>query len=209
MKSIPVLRSAILLLPALFLLMLSACGEDPDDVVYSPKPKAYFRIDFPEKKYVTYDSVCPFTFETPVYSRVEKDADPNSQPCWINVKYPQFNAQLHVSYAPVSNDLNNYIETSRELAIKHQIKASGLDEQVIIRDSAKVYGLLYDIAGNTASSVQFYVTDSTNHFLRGSLYFNVAPNIDSTKIVVDFLKKDILHMIQTFKWKQPVATIKK
>lgn len=189
-------------LPLLFLI---ACGND-DDEVFTPKPRAYYRIDFPEKKYVTYDSVCPFTFETPVYSVVEKDQDPNSKPCWINIKYPQFKAQLHVSYALLNNDLNTYIETSRELAIKHQIKASGLDQQAIIRDSAKVYGLFYDIAGNTASSMQFYVTDSTNHFLRGSLYFNVAPNIDSMKIVVDYLKTDVLHLIQTFKWKEAIST---
>lgn len=195
----------LLFLPLLFLI---SCGED-EDAVFTPKPRAYYRIDFPQKKYVTYDSVCPFTFETPVYSLVEKDMDPNSKPCWINIKYPQFRAQLHVSYALLNNDLNTYIETSRELAIKHQIKASGLDQQVIIRDSAKVYGLFYDIAGNTASSMQFYVTDSSNHFLRGSLYFNVAPNIDSMKIVVDYLKTDVLHMIQSFKWKEAISTSKK
>jgi gliding motility-associated lipoprotein GldD len=200
-----VLNTCCLIIP---LLLFVACGDDDDDV-YTPKPKAYFRIDFPEKKYVTYDSVCPFTFETPVYSIVEKDMDPNSKPCWINIKYPQFKAQLHVSYALLNNDLNTYIETSRELAIKHQVKASGLDQQAIIRDSAKVYGLFYDIAGNTASSMQFYVTDSTHHFLRGSLYFNVAPNIDSMKIVVDYLKKDVLYMIQTFKWKEAISSSEK
>jgi gliding motility-associated lipoprotein GldD len=94
------------------------------------------------------------------------------------------------------------VEDSRELAIKHQIKASGLDQSEIRRDSAKVYGLIYDISGNTASSMQFFLTDSSNHFLRGSLYFNVAPNIDSLQIVVDFLKKDIHQMINSFKWKK-------
>ncbi|HEY1038084.1 MAG TPA: gliding motility lipoprotein GldD [Bacteroidia bacterium] len=206
MKNRSLLLTLVVALSTLFL--VTACTDD-DDVVFTPKPKAYFRIDFPEKKYKIYDSVCPFTFETPLYSIVENDVDPSSRPCWINIKYPQFKAQLHVSYAALNNDLNTYIESSRELAIKHQIKASGLDQQVIIRDSAQVYGLFYDIAGNTASSMQFYVTDSTNHFLRGSLYFNVAPNIDSMQIVVDYLKTDVLHMIQTFKWKQAIATIKK
>jgi gliding motility-associated lipoprotein GldD len=72
---------------------------------------------------------------------------------------------------------------------------------VILRDSVKVYGLIYDIEGNTASSLQFYVTDSTKHFIRGALYFNVRPNIDSVKIVLEFLKKDVLHLIQTLQWK--------
>jgi len=189
----------LLLILPVFLFV--ACGDDEDDVVFAPKPKGYMRIEFPEKKYKTYDSICPFTFEVPVYSTVERDKDPQSQPCWLNVKYPQFNAQLHLSYAGLNNDLRNYIETSRDLAYKHQVKASGLEQQVVIRDSAKVYGLVYDIAGNTACSMQFYVTDSTKHFMRGSLYFNVAPNIDSLQIVVDFLKKDIHHMLQTTKWK--------
>lgn len=186
-----------LLLPVLVFI---SCGDD-DEEVFTPKPKGYMRIDFPEKNYKLYDSICPFTFEIPTYSLVEKDQSPQSEPCWLNVKYPQFKAQLHLSYAALNNNLRNYIETSRELAYKHQVKASGLEQQVVIRDSAKVYGLLYNIVGNTASSLQFYITDSTQHFMRGSLYFNVAPNIDSLQIVVDFLKKDIHHMIQTVKWK--------
>lgn len=181
------------------LLFISSCGEE--DEIFTPKPRAFMRIDFPKKEYKIYDSICPFSFETPVYSKVVPDTDPGSQPCWLNIQYTQFNAQLHMSYLPVNNNLKDFLESSRDLAIKHQVKASGMDEQAVIRDSAKVYGLVYDISGNTASSLQFYLTDSTNHFFRGSLYFNAAPNIDSTKIVIDYLKKDILHMIQTFKWK--------
>ena len=85
--------------------------------------------------------------------------------------------------------------------MKHQVKSTGIDETIIVRDSSQVYGLVYDIAGNTASNVQFYLTDSTHHFMRGALYFNSVPNIDSLKIVVDYLRKDIVHMIQTFQWK--------
>jgi gliding motility-associated lipoprotein GldD len=196
MKTKTLFSSVILLTIGLF---ATGCGED--DEIFTPKPKAYMRIDFPKKSYRLYDSICPFTFETPVYSVVEYDKDPGSQPCWINVKYPQFRAQLHVSYLPLFNNLDTLLMNSRDLAVKHQVKASGMDEQVVIRDSAHVYGLVYDISGNTASSLQFYLTDSTKHFFRGSLYFDVAPNIDSTKIVIDFLKKDIFRMIQSFKWK--------
>jgi gliding motility-associated lipoprotein GldD len=102
----------------------------------------------------------------------------------------------------VNNDLGKHIENSHYFANKHQIKATGLEETVIARDSAKVYGLLFDISGNTASSLQFYLTDSTHHFLRGSLYFNSVPNIDSLKIVVDFIRKDVLHLINTAAWKK-------
>ena len=98
---------------------------------------------------------------------------------------------------------------ARDLAVRHQVKATGLDQQPILRDSARVFGIFYDIAGNTASSVQFYVTDSSKHFLRGSLYFNCAPNIDSMKIVIDFLRQDVLHLVQSFKWKDLTSTAKK
>jgi gliding motility-associated lipoprotein GldD len=106
-----------------------------------------------------------------------------------------------MGYRAVKNNLATYLDDSHYFANKHQVKATGLDEIAILRSNAKVYGLLFDISGNTASSLQFYMTDSTNHFLRGSLYFNSIPNIDSLQIVVDFLKKDILHLINTTSWK--------
>ncbi len=194
------LSSFKLLVILAVLFSVTSCGDD-DDEVYSPKPKGYFRIDFPEKTYRMYDSLCPYSFEIPTYSFINNDKHMGADPCWINVNFPKYNAQLHLSYKEITNNLDTILNESRDLAIKHQVKATGLDETVIIRDSANVYGLVYDISGNTASNVQFYLTDSTKHYMRGALYFNAVPNIDSMKIVVDFLRKDIVHMIQTFKWK--------
>lgn len=182
-----------------------SCGDNEDDAIFAPKPRAFFRIDFPQKKYKLYDSTCPFLFETPEYSFVERDPNPQAEPCWLNIKYPQFNAQIHISYKLVNNNLSKYIEDAREMAIRHQVKATGLEQQLVLRDSAKVFGLMYEIAGNTASALQFYVTDSTQHFLRGALYFNAAPNIDSTKIVIDFIREDVIHLIQSFKWKNQLS----
>jgi gliding motility-associated lipoprotein GldD len=190
-----------LLFIPLFIVVFVACDDD-DEKIYSPKPRGYFRIDFPEKNYRIFDSICPYTFEMPTYSRIVQDKHKGAEPCWLNLEFPQFKATVHLSYKEVNDtSLNRYLEDSRDFAIRHQIKATGLEESVVIRDSAKVYGLVYDIAGNTASSVQFYLTDSTKHFLRGSLYFNTVTNIDSLKIVIDFIRKDILHMVQTCKWK--------
>lgn len=182
------------------LLLVSCVGSD-DDAVYAPKPRGYFRIDFPKKTYRLYDSICPYKFEIPSYSYIDNDKHKGAEPCWLNLNFPSFHAKLHLSYKEVNNNLSTYLENSRDFAIKHQVKSTGIDETPVIRDSAKVYGLVYDIAGNTASAVQFYVTDSTRHFLRGSLYFDAIPNIDSLKIVVDFLRQDVLHMIKTFEWK--------
>lgn len=179
--------------------VMTSCEDDED--VFSPKPKGYFRIDFPEKNYVTYDSICPYSFEIPTYSFIDNDKHKGAEPCWLNINFPKFNAQIHLSYKMVNHNLDTLLEQSRDFAIKHQVKATGLEESVIVRDSAKVYGLVYDIQGNTASNLQFYLTDSTRHFLRGALYFNSVPNIDSQKVVIDFIRKDVERMITTFKWK--------
>ena len=192
------MKPAILLL-ALGLLFCS-CEEE---AFFSPKPRGYPRIQFPEKVYRHYDSVCPYQFEIPVYSRIEPDRHKGAEPCWLNVEFPTFKATLHLSYKKIENNLSTFLDDSHDFANRHQIKATGLEEIPILLDSSRVYGLLFDISGNTASNVQFYLTDSTRHFLRGALYFNAVPNSDSLRIVVDFLKKDILHLIHTTQWKSP------
>lgn len=181
-------------------IFLVSCGSDDDDTI-APKPRAYFRLSFPEKKYVKYDSVCPFTFEMPHYSKIENDHYPGAKPCWLNLNFPTFNGTLHLTYAALNGNINKYLEETNTLASKHQIKASGIEEQLISKPKSNVYGLVYDIEGNAASSIQFFLTDSINHFIRGALYFNVAPNTDSISPVVNFIRKDIYHLIETFEWK--------
>ena len=183
-----------------YVLVLTSCGDDEDEI-FIPKPKGYFRIDFPKKEYRVYDSLCPYSFEIPTYAFINNDKHLGADPCWLNINFPKYNAQIHLSYKVVTNNIDSLFSQSRDFVVKHQVKSTGIDETVIIRDSAKVYGLVYDISGNSASNVQFYVTDSTHHFMRGALYFNSVPNIDSLKIVVDYLRLDILQMIKTFKWK--------
>jgi len=190
---------AILVLVFCSLLFISCEGDD--DEIYSPKPRGYFRIDMPKKEYVKYDSVCPFSFEYPRYAVLAKDKHSNAEPCWLNIDFPKFKATIHLSYKKVDNNIATYLEDARNFAVRHQIKATGMNESVIIRDSSKVYGLLYDIEGNTASGLQFYLTDSTQHFLRGALYFNASPNVDSLKLVLDFIREDVLQLIKTTKWK--------
>lgn len=192
---LPLLMASLIALAMVF----TSCNDE-DDPIYSPKPRGYCRIDFPAKEYRAFDSACAYSFEIPVYAKMVKAL--GNEPCWFNMEFPKFRATVHMSYKVVNNDLDKHLENSHYFANKHQIKATGLDETVVLRDSAKVYGLLFDIAGNTASSLQFYLTDSTHHFLRGSLYFNSVPNIDSLKIVVDFIRQDVIHLINTTKWKK-------
>ena len=121
----------------------------------------------------------------------------------MNIDYPEFQGRLHLSYFAVNDNVEQYIEDSRSLAYKHTVKAEAINERLFIKDEARIYGLLYEIEGvSTASSVQFYLTDSTAHFLRGALYFNVAPRNDSLAPVINFIKEDIYHLMETFEWKK-------
>jgi len=125
------------------------------------------------------------------------------EPYWIDVYFPQFKGKLHLSYKVV-NDTNliYYLEDTRKFVVKHIPKANAIDDSLIFDREKNIYGLLYEIqGGNAASPVQFFVTDSTRHFVRGALYFNVKPNNDSLQPVINFLRKDIDHLIGTFRWK--------
>ena len=177
---------------------LACCTQD-----YSPKPRGYFNIKFPEKQYQPYTSDCPYSFDYPVYAKVLPDTQREAKPCWVDVSYPQFNGRIHLSYQPVRSrqQFNQLVEDARTFAFKHTVKATAIDEGVISYPKRKVYGVYYSIDGNTASSVQFFVTDSIKNYLRGALYFNEQPHLDSIQPVLDFIKQDIDVMIKSFKWK--------
>lgn len=177
-----------------------ACTSDNN---FTPKPKGYFRIKFPKKEYKVYDAGCPFTFEYPVYANLVVDNEKNAQPCWLNMQFPHFNGNLHLTYHGVfsEKDYNNMTEAARTLAMKHTIRANAIDQKLINFPDKKVYGVYYAIEGNTASAVQFFLTDSVKHYFRGALYFNERPQYDSIQPVVKFIKKDIDKMIETFRWK--------
>jgi gliding motility-associated lipoprotein GldD len=168
---------------------------------YTPKPRGYMRIEFPQKEYVRFDSICPFNFEHPVYGKVVPDMDYNSEPCWLNIEFPAFDGKLHISYKKIEGNLYEYVEDSRTLAYKHTIKADAINETSYSDMSEHVYGILYDIKGDAASGLQFYLTDSSRHFLRGALYFNVQPDKDSLAPVIAYFREDIIHLIETFEWK--------
>ncbi|WP_316755196.1 gliding motility lipoprotein GldD [Pedobacter aquatilis] len=186
-------------LPLILPLFMIACQNNE----YSPKPKGYFRIIYPEKKYQQFDGSAPFSFEYPVYANMEADQGRNVKKDWFNMHFTQFNAYLHLTYYDVTNRAayDEMVEDARKLAFKHTIKASAIDQKLINYPDRKIYGIYYAIEGNTASSVQFFLTDSAKHYFRGALYFNERPQYDSIEPVVKFIKKDIDKMISTFKWK--------
>ena len=184
------------------LFLIFGCNEK-----YTPKPREYFRIDFPEKTYHRLQPVYPYQFDIPDYAKIEADYDNPNQPNWINISVPANKAEIHISYYKLSKPgdsprilLNKFMEDTRTLAYKHTIKASAIEEKVFMNPAKKVYGLIYKIEGNAASPMQFFLTDSTNHFLRGALYIREVPNIDSLKPVIDFLEPDVIRLIESTTW---------
>lgn len=165
-----------------------------------PKPRGYFRIDFPQKDYDVWQQDYPFSFEYLKGAKVVEDKTHLAEKYWLNVLYPKYNATLHLSYKEVNENLDKYLEDSHKLVYKHAIKADAIDEKNYINNEKQVFGLVYRILGNSASSIQFIATDSSKHFLRGSLYFNNQPNSDSLAPVIQFIDKDIVHLMETLSW---------
>ncbi|MDR1681197.1 MAG: gliding motility lipoprotein GldD [Prevotellaceae bacterium] len=191
---------ASLLLGGLWLWMAVACGNG----VSTPKPRGYIRIDFPEKEYRPFDSAgYPYRLAYPTYGYVEPDTQSyRYEPYWINIRMPRYNATIHISYKRVQKNLPALLDDTYNFVYRHVIKADAITETPFEHAGAGVYGMLYEIGGNVASSVQFYATDSLRHFLRGSLYFFTPTNIDSLAPSIAFLTQDIEYLMQTIEWKR-------
>jgi gliding motility-associated lipoprotein GldD len=177
--------------------LTTACQEN-----YVPKPRGYYRIGLPERAYTEMDSTLPYSFSYPVYCKITPDLYSPNEPAWINVEFPSLNGKLHLSYKKINNNLAKYIDDTHMLVSKHIPKATAIEESQISNPEHHVYGTIYKIQGSEAASVyQFFVTDSVHHFIRGALYFNSEPNNDSLAPVIDFVSKDIDHLIETLRWK--------
>lgn len=182
-------------------ILIFGCNEK-----YTPKPRGFFRIGFPEKDYDSIANKFPYSFEVPEYSIVEPDEQNPDEPWWVTLEFPQNKAEVHISYYNLQENNNprellaELMEETRELAYKHSVKANAIEEQVYLNPENNVYGMLYRIMGNAASPMQFFLTDSTQHFLRGALYIRATPDIDSLKPVVEFLERDVIHLIETTQW---------
>jgi len=170
---------------------------------YSPKPRAYFRINLPEKEYLTFNTTFPYSFEYPVYSKIITGNKEENGKYWMNIYFPEYNATIHITYKKVSNNLDSLSDNARKFVDKHISKATSIKEKTFENHNANVFSIVYDIKGNeVASPYQFYATDLKKHFIRGALYFNQQPNNDSLAPVIEFIEKDIDHMISTLKWEK-------
>lgn len=174
------------------------------------KKKGYFRINFPEKKYQSFDKPgYPYTFEYPVYANVTKDStffDDKAGDWWINIDVPQFEGRIYVSYKDIGakNNFDSLVQDAFKMAYRKHVDVSTGINDSLMQTPNGVEGMYFSLGGNTATANQFFLTDSTKHFLRGALYFNAAPNADSLGIVNDFLRRDLFHLINTLKWKDEI-----
>lgn len=191
------MKKAILI--GLISILWIACG---DNEIPIPKPRGFMRVELPEKQYVTFNGDCPYTFEYPQYAVVENlMGHDTSEYCYKNILFKTFRGTIHLTYKKLNNNVARYIDECHNLAYDHSIKATAIDRQQFVNDSARVFGLLYDIQGNAASPLQFYVTDSTDNFIRGALYFEAKPNYDSIRPVLDFVREDVMRFIESLRWK--------
>ncbi len=189
------MKTAINVLLVLVSIIIFGCSSEPD-YEYYPKPLSGQKIVFPEREYKTFESNCNYQFDIPYYSAL----DTTKGLCNGDLILEPFNATLFLTYVALDTNLMYNIEYSRKLAYDHSIKADDILEAQIKRPEKKVYGMQYKIIGDAASPYQFYVTDSTDNFLRGALYFNVKPNYDSLKPSLDYIMEDFNHLIETIEW---------
>ena len=176
---------------ALLVFLMLGCASESQ-----PKPNGYLRLEYPIPTYVPFTSLTNFSMEYNSLSevKVRSQAIPK-------IVYPEMKATLYLNYATINNNLDSLLNDAYKLPYKHISKAESIPEKIFINERNKVYGTLFSVVGNAASQHQFFLTDSTDHFLVGSLYFYARPNFDSIYPAAVYLEKDIVHLMETLKWK--------
>lgn len=180
-------------------IILASCSSSS-----TPLPYAYFRIDIPSHHYTPVDSLPHFSMTINQIAQIDRSdatiTDGADQ--WYNIHYPTLNANIHLSYKTISpSSFQTISEECRDLAYKHTIRADAITEDYYADSVNNIYGIYYQMEGNAASQAQFFMTDSTRHFLRGSLYFNNPPNADSIAPVASYIQQDIIQLIESISWK--------
>ena len=209
-----------------FLLVLTAVFFTACNSTYTSKKKGYFKIDLPEHKYTSFDKPdFPYSFEYPVYADIIKDStyfdSSPENPYWINIDFPKLNARIFLSYKIIGgkamykikradgnytdsagiNRFDKMVNDAFNLTNKNQAVTSSIKDS-LFQTRNGITGVFFKVGGNAATAKQFFLSDTTKHFLRGALYFDATPNVDSLKPVQDFLQVDMDHLINSFRWKQ-------
>ncbi|MEY4540513.1 MAG: gliding motility lipoprotein GldD [Bacteroidota bacterium] len=198
------LITANCLLLTVICLLYVGCRSKSENSDYVPKPKGYNRIELPTVQYQQMTENHPFNFQYSTQAVLKPDTVRWAEPHWMYVYYPKLNAMIQLTYKPLGNDknkLSKLIEDAHKLAAKHGQKASSIQDLVLKTPSGKS-AMLMELEGEVPTYLQFYTTDSTKHYLRGALYFNTALKSDSLAPVIDYLKKDVIKLLNTLEWKK-------
>tara|TARA_B110000046_G_scaffold174294_1_gene197872 strand:+ start:3613 stop:4164 length:552 start_codon:yes stop_codon:yes gene_type:complete len=180
----------------IFLLIISLIFFSCNEVVL-PKPKAYLSLEYPKKEYKELAVLRPYTFDVLKNATIVKDKNN-----WLKITYPKLKASIDITYRPIENNLKELLREAEKMVFKHTVKAEQIIPKDFINSKKRVFGSLYEITGNAASQIQFHITDSTNNFIKGSLYFYAKPNYDSILPAVAYIKEDILYLIESLEWKK-------
>ncbi len=169
---------------------------------YLPKPKGYNRIDLPTAEYLNLADSFPYYFQYSKHARILKDSSWIAERYWINLFYPEMDANIQITYKPVTDSIiREYLSDSYRLTSQHNVKAYAIDESILELPNG-LYASFTELEGEVPTQVQFHVSDSVDHFLRGALYFKTATKNDSLAPVIDYLKKDIIQLLMTLEWKE-------
>lgn len=189
------MRNSCLLLGVI---ILASCGGG-----YTPKPKGYFRIEPPAPRYSPLPiSDMPYSFRVSSLATVELP-DAGKEEGWINLHYPALNARIYCSYLPIRpSTLQTALDESRALVVRQSKDLKSVKEQAFENPEKKVFATLYILDGESPSPIQFLITDSTSRFFRGALLYDTAINADSLAPATDYIRKDIVELIQSFRWKK-------
>lgn len=163
-----------------------------------PKPKGFLNLEYPETEYEVLARDCPYTFEKNIHAEAVIPA--GAQDCALNLQYETMNGTIFITYQPVRNNLDSLLTDAQKLPLQHTIKADAIEGDTYLNPYNDTYGMFYEVSGDAASQAQFYLTDSVNHFLTGSVYFEAKPNFDSILPAAAYLKKDIRHLMETVRW---------
>ena len=161
-----------------------------------PKPNGQLRLDYHEASYAHFENSCPVTFDLNEAAIIKSKPD-----CGFTINYPKMKATIYMSYKPVKNNIDVLLRDAQKLTYEHVIKADDILEQPFINKDHDVYGMFYQVNGNAATNAQFYVTDSTKHFLDCSVYFYAKPNFDSVMPAASYIKNDMRRIMESLRWK--------
>ena len=190
------------LLPLLLFLLVLSCTKD--EAAYLPKPKGFHRLELPTQQYKPLADSLPYFFEQSVHAEVRPDRKADIHPDWVELYYPKLDAQVSISYHRIKNNFDSLIELSNDshrLTFKHQVKATAIEEAVLKTDQG-YQAFLFALEGDVPSQFQWFITDSTDHFLRAALYFPTSTQNDSLMPVINYMKDDMMHMLQTAHFKE-------